>query len=735
METGRLPKLAPPPKKTMRFRRSISSFRFMDHALPATSPSPASPSSSTTTTATAARSPLTTLTASAIASSSNILTLPATGSRPRAKSAQSYYRDLNQPPKREVRTTTTTTTTTNSHSCNSSPQRGRNNNSSSSSSSSGPSTQVLFTGAIPQPMSYEMPPPPSSGRRSVSSSRVLSCYPSTSSLGAKFRQGLSAEINKKPLPPLPPSMRGTSPQRPSRAGTRSTTPIQQMQTVVPAITVEETGPRPETPVSINQNLPVELPVPDQLIDSPSINGPAELETPEPEYHVHATSRPDCALCEQQDQFWGFGLGIGLDLPLTPPATPPSPPAEVEREQPKLRFSMLKKMPQESRDITSWLALSPPISAGSSGFEDSFYDDDVEPDSAMSEFDYRASTVRFEQAQQLSFTSGRAALSAPRPRTARTLLNLPTPILANVFKSLDNHTDVYSLAATHSHFYDLLTMYKFDILVATTPPALATILANSSSTVPFLPPGQSIYDSLQYYTAALRHHLQTCTTTKSLIREHCQNFLSKRLLHPPTPADDADFTIALYNLWAFSLDFPTCRRNSAWEADVAAQAQWLRRQKLTLQQLKDVLEVYECIGALLCPLTDDLRAAVQADVIEVQPVRADMESALELWVLQLQTLELGRIISVLEMAGDAYSTEERWTEVKKRGLAQVRVGDNRRMWLKCAVGEVAKELQMLERRGKVARKMVWGLTNSIMGPVDRPRVFEREPSRLMEHKVV
>lgn len=366
-----------------------------------------------------------------------------------------------------------------------------------------------------------------------------------------------------------------------------------------------------------------------------------------------------------------------------------------------------------------------MDGGSSG-EGAFFKGDTEPESAIEEYGGHGNFSHFEQEQKVKAPTETQAVRSPQQKRARipkTLLSLPNALLASIFQALDNHTDVYSLAATNSHMHDILTCYKLDILISATPKPLATLLAASSSSLsssytPSLSLSEnSIYDSISSYFAAIRYHTAICQRIKSLIRTHCRFFLSKHLLTPSSPSDEIAFDGALHHLWAFSLIFNSSKRLSTSTDDVSAQSHWLRQLNLSMRQLKDILEVYQCIGVLLCPLTEDLRAAVQAGVIDVLPVRADMETALELWVMQLQTLELGKIVRVLEMADEKFSGEDRWSEVQSSGLAGITAGENRRMWLKCAVGEVYKELQDLERRSIVPRKGVWGQTISYMSDMN------------------
>lgn len=90
----------------------------------------------------------------------------------------------------------------------------------------------------------------------------------------------------------------------------------------------------------------------------------------------------------------------------------------------------------------------------------------------------------------------------------------------------------------------------------------------------------------------------------------------------------------------------------------------------------------------------------------------METALEMWVMQIQTLPLGRIVGVLERAENE-EVGEVWREVERMGLAMEKGGKSRRMWLKQAVGAVFEELMKEERKRLLKKKWgeegVWGET--------------------------
>jgi hypothetical protein len=279
--------------------------------------------------------------------------------------------------------------------------------------------------------------------------------------------------------------------------------------------------------------------------------------------------------------------------------------------------------------------------------------------------------------------------------APTLLILPDAVLVNIFSHLPSAEAVTSLSHTHSHLHRIFTENTTEIITRVSSRELSPALYHLISTY------NMTYDTFAAYLATLEHIGTIVSTIKSAIRQRCSNFLSKHLLH-----SDGAFDSALLNMWSFSLHF------SERIGDTPGQVAWLKSRHLDVQQLKDLLEIYQCIGVLLCPLTTDLELAVNAGVAE----RENCEDDAELWVVWLQTRELVTLWPVL--VAEEEDEAARWDAVVQAGLWEWDRSGNRqrtrrnclRLYLKAAVGEVFKELSALERarRGR-EKEGVWGET--------------------------
>lgn len=305
-----------------------------------------------------------------------------------------------------------------------------------------------------------------------------------------------------------------------------------------------------------------------------------------------------------------------------------------------------------------------------------------------------------------------AIPASVPAKPATMTTLPAEILVRIFSHLASAPEVVSLALTSAHLHRVFAENSALIIgsvVRTTSPALRTLLATPRMHT----------TSFQGYIQTMTSVAETTSAVKSAIRTRCKNFLSKHLLSAAA-ADEAAFDDALFNVWTFSLRFS----GAAALDDVAGQMAWLRSRRLGLQQLRDLLEVYQCIGAVLCPLTTDLSLAAKAGVVpDLGDDRVlEMEEGVELWVVYLQTLALDTLRPVVEAREE--DEAGRWDAIVRQGLWRWHIAHEParktalRRYLKTAVGLVYAELSDIERRTRLREKSgregpcsgnVWGET--------------------------
>jgi hypothetical protein len=384
----------------------------------------------------------------------------------------------------------------------------------------------------------------------------------------------------------------------------------------------------------------------------------------------------------------------LEGTLPPPETPPHSPAEDFLPQ---QFQLPPSPPDTPtrRDSLQWLSLEIARVDGSFPYS---------PPEELQEqpfIDFSPPTSPFEcEFPEFKFPGEEEEEEQAEP----TLLRLPDSVLVNIFAQLPSEEAVAALSLTHSSLHRIFTENTTKIITRVASRELSPALRHLISTYNNL-----TYPSFAAYESTLQQICLITSTIKSAIRQRCANFLSKHLLSPHNDDDDdaAAFDSALLHMWTFSLHF------SHLPSDTAAQISYLKSLHLSLQQLKDLLEIYQCIGVLLCPLTTNLELAVNAGVAE----RESCEEDAELWVVWLQTQELSTLWPVLVAREEDEAA--RWDAVVQRGLWEWDRSGNRgrgrrkglRLYLKGAVGEVYKELCEQERRGreKCGGEGVWGET--------------------------
>ncbi|TGZ82091.1 hypothetical protein EX30DRAFT_214809 [Ascodesmis nigricans] len=284
------------------------------------------------------------------------------------------------------------------------------------------SLEQIYTRSIPQPMSYEIPPGhpipshfPACPTASFESLSARHSPVSHKLSQSSLRSTASSPIHskRKPLPPLPLELIQASPASSqlslplSRVSSLSSMDLRAKAhhhlSIIPEAATPTTPTHPE--IHEKHDIPAELedhpkelpgcyPTPPTSESADPLDGYVSPGS-KAEFHVHASSIIDCEVCAQYDQFWGFSLVGGLDLPTanTPPPPPPdhmpmTPPDTPERAKPEenrqsLRWSKLAQIPDEGRDITSWLVLSPALSCDDD--DDSLYGD-RDPESDIEDLD-------------------------------------------------------------------------------------------------------------------------------------------------------------------------------------------------------------------------------------------------------------------------------------------------------------------------------------------------------------
>ncbi|KAF8251659.1 hypothetical protein K440DRAFT_658723 [Wilcoxina mikolae CBS 423.85] len=374
---------------------------------------------------------------------------------------------------------------------------------------------------------------------------------------------------------------------------------------------------------------------------------------------------------------------GIERFPTPPSRmPPSPPTTPNRT---------------SADSLSWLSLELAIQDGEGGILESRVEEPWRPFLAFSPPTSPFSCVFPEDLHNKATAASEQSASSPQTQT---LLTLPPEILIQIFSLLPTLHDMSTLAFSNSSLYNLFTANAMSIFTTSVrrSPALHDLLTF-----------WGVYQNFIDYASAINQCLDTAGVIKSCIRSRCKNFLSQHLLSPQSAHQDHAFSSAIFNVWGF------CARFSRTPGETGEQVSWLKSRGLGMPELRDMLEVYACLGVLLGPLTSDLSLAVKAGVVEDLGVgrKTEMEEGMDLWVVYLQMQDMEVIRPIIEVGEE--DEAGRWDAVVKNRLAEwSRDDDNAlRLFLKGAVGKVYAELSDVERRRTLETRWgvegVWGET--------------------------
>jgi hypothetical protein len=380
---------------------------------------------------------------------------------------------------------------------------------------------------------------------------------------------------------------------------------------------------------------------------------------------------------------------GIERFPTPPSRmPPSPPTTPNRT---------------STDSLSWLSLELAISDGDGGILEPKVEELWRPFLTFSPpsppFDC---VFPVPELRNKETVAEKEAEQRARSKQAQTLLTLPPEILIQIFSLLPTLYDISTLAFSNSSLYNLFTANAMTILTTSVrkSPALHDLLAV-----------WGLYPNFTDYAAAINQCTDTAASIKSCIRSQCKNFLSQHLLSPQTPGQENAFDDAIFNVWSF------CARFARTPGETEEQVSWLESRALGMPELRDMLEVYACLGVLLSPLTTDLSRAVKAGIIEElgvgQQAEIETREGLDLWIIHLQMQDMELIRPVFEVGEE--DEAGRWDAVVKNGLAEwSRDDDNAlKLFLKGAVGRVYAELSDVERRRTLEARWgvegVWGET--------------------------
>ncbi|KAI5776621.1 hypothetical protein EDC01DRAFT_733028 [Geopyxis carbonaria] len=476
------------------------------------------------------------------------------------------------------------------------------------------------------------------------------------------RSVVSTANTKKPLPPPPGFF--SDPLVPM--------PVQNIHTTGPSI-----GHRrkpspplltaiPELPSEFGTALraPVLVELPGNCLQSYFPTQIAELEcppSPVPSESRNAPSRPVTpttttnAFEEIYLSFAQFSqpLTTEVELPLTPPDTPESPQCITDLNLPDWdAFSSAGIAPKIVKEPDqSWLSLSPPSSCSSSVYSMDL--DDPAKTEAENNDIYN---------EVLDLATGAAVASA----SPETLLSLPQEVLLKIFMHLPTTSSISTFSRVAKPLHKVYTSYENIILskpISHHSPALHALAASL-----VLP-----------YPRAIKHCIMVAHQIRHLIRTRCNFF-------PDTPNTE----VAIYNIWHFSQIFLSS------PSTPSTQASWLRSQCFSPLTLREMLEVYQSIGVLLCPLTTEVGAAVKAGAVaDLGPdMEAEMEEALELWVMGLQTLPLDLVLPVIAI--EEHATTERWDAVVRLGLVESTRGRDGRSFFRTAFGEVMADEMMKNR---------------------------------------
>lgn len=268
------------------------------------------------------------------------------------------------------------------------------------------------------------------------------------------------------------------------------------------------------------------------------------------------------------------------------------------------------------------------------------------------------------------TMGFSPTSSSFEETPKTgLTDIPSELLYEIFTHLDQPRDMVSLALCNSNFYRLFVGNTLSLLKASLQLSSPTAYELASLSKPTI-------SSARAYYALQRKQRRTVETYKTLIRARCRYFLSPHLFDPIFASEEESFSDALRLIWIFSSLFG--RRPGAVDAQVA----WLHAQALSLEELRNISEVYHCLNMLLRPLTtsppepDTAKwglgvLASQAgsgsgsgsEDGSVESGDLDPPLGVEKWVWFLQT----RTLELLEPVVSAEDDDDMWRSVQASGL--------------------------------------------------------------------
>ncbi|KAF8545166.1 hypothetical protein BDD12DRAFT_812239 [Trichophaea hybrida] len=369
------------------------------------------------------------------------------------------------------------------------------------------------------------------------------------------------------------------------------------------------------------------------------------------------------------------------FPIPPSRMPPSPPTTPNRT---------------SADTLSWLSLELAIQDGEGGIVEPRVEEPWRPFLVFSPPTSPFSCVFPENLRIKETAASKQSASSSQTQP---LLNLPTEILIQIFSLLPTLHDMLTFAFSNSSLYNLFIANAMSIL---------TTFVRRSPALHDLLTFWGVYQNFTDYASAINQCLDTAGVIKSCIRSRCKNFLSQHLLSSQSAHQDHAFTSAIFNVWSF------CARFSRTPGETDEQVSWLKSRDLGMPELRDMLEVYACLGVLLTPLTSDLSLAVKAGVVEDLGAgrKTEMEEGMDLWVVHLQMQDMEVIRRVIEVGEE--DEAGRWDAVVKNRLAKWSRDDNAlRLFLKDAVGKVYAELSDVERRRTLEARWgvegVWGET--------------------------
>lgn len=280
--------------------------------------------------------------------------------------------------------------------------------------------------------------------------------------------------------------------------------------------------------------------------------------------------------------------VNLSHPPTPPEFPES-----------LDTPLAIAISTEADRNTSWLSMSPGSDSSS------IY--------TMAEKDFDAASVyNADDGDTVSIQAlERERKSTPVPSC--TLLTLPQPVIFQIFAYLPDSTSLLALSRTHPTLSGTFNLSPLAYLYDLAPPSLRSLLH-------LLHPSPDA----STYLRASRTLTASAISLRDLMRTRCHPFLTPIL---QSPAGDQPFLDALHTITAFKHTFP-----SPTPTNIPAETNWLLQRNLSKDALRHILEVFQCVGMLLCPL------AAQGGRAEAAGVNSgDLEGWIE-WLCGMSGVE-------------------------------------------------------------------------------------------------